>query len=368
MEDDILKNGFLSEDEARRFAEEEKDDALNAIPPTDIIAFTEQRSCADIYRMYKKGQLEIQPDFQRGDVWSPRSQTLFIDSLIKQLPIPSLCISLDVSSQRRLVIDGLQRIRTIIKFLDDTPGREYSLSQTKAVDVRISGKKVSQIRKDNPELCEILENITIPITILRCDYSKKAHMQYLYQIFYRLNTGGNKLYNQEIRNCIFQGTFNTFLKSYVRDLQWLSFNGVTCKEIDKARFRHEEQLLRFFAFYNNLDNYNGSLASFLNDYMEDNINSSEAEINELANLISRTIQVASKIDDLSSSINVREAVFVGIAKNLDRLESLDDYLINDKYQRLLGEKEFSAEEMQEGLSSKDKVKSRINCAISVFAE
>lgn len=130
--------------------------------------------------MYKKGQLEIQPDFQRGDVWSSRSQTLFIDSLIKQLPIPSLCISLDISSQRRQVIDGLQRIKTIIKFLDDTPGKEYSLSQTKAVDYRISGKKVSQIRKDNPELCEILENVTIPITILRCDYSKKEHMQYLY--------------------------------------------------------------------------------------------------------------------------------------------------------------------------------------------
>lgn len=368
MEDDIRENGFLSEDEAKRFAEEEEDGALNAIPPTDIIAFTEQRSCADIYRMYKKGQLEIQPDFQRGDVWSLRSQTLFIDSLIKQLPIPSLCISLDVSSQRRLVIDGLQRIRTIIKFLDDTPGKEYGLSQTKAVDSRLSGKKVSQIRKDNPELCEILENVTIPITILRCDYSKKAHMQYLYQIFYRLNTGGNKLYNQEIRNCIFQGTFNTFLKSYVRDEQWLRLYGVTEKDINKARFRYEEQLLRFFAFYNNLDNYNGSLASFLNDYMEDNMNSSDAAIEEFTNLISRTIQVASKIVDLSTSINIREAVFVGIAKNLDRLETQEGRLIDVKYRRMLMEKEFSTEEMQEGLSSKDKVKNRINCAIRVLGE
>ena len=367
MEDEIKEIEFLSEDEAKRFTEEEKDDALNAFPPVDIIAFTEQRSCADIYRMYKKGQLEIQPDFQRGDVWTSRAQTLFIDSLIKQLPIPSLCISLDVSSQKRLVIDGLQRIRTIIKFLDDTPGKEYSLSQTKAVDSRISGKKVSQIRKDNPELCEILENVTIPITILRCDYSKKAHMQYLYQIFYRLNTGGNKLYNQEIRNCIFQGTLNTFLKSYVRDEMWLRFNNVVEKDIDKARFRYEEQLLRFFAFYNNLENYNGSLASFLNDYMEDNMNPSVDAIAEFTNLINRTIQVASKINDLSSSINIRDAVFVGIAKNITNLGAQSSDVVNDKYQRLLDEREFSAEELQEGLSSKDKVKNRINCAIRVFS-
>ena len=144
---------------------------------------------------------------------------------------------------------------------------------------------------------------------------------------------------------------------YTKDL-----NNKYCERCFKTIHYNEEKKV------NNLDNYNGSLASFLNDYMEDKMNSSEAEISELTNLISRTIQVASKIDDLSSSINVREAVFVGIAKNLDRLESLDGYLINDKYQRLLGEKEFSAEEMQEGLSSKDKVKSRINCAICVFAE
>ena len=160
---------------------------------------------------------------------------------------------------------------------------------------------------------------------------------------------------------------------------WQIYNAIEVKEKiaeidrlqqkqDKARFRHEEQLLRFFAFYNNLDNYNGSLASFLNDYMEDNMTSSEAAIEDFKNLINRTIKVASKIKDLSLSINIRDAVFVGVAKNLDYLEAQSSDVINGIYQSLLGEKEFSAEEMQEGLSSKDKVKNRINCAISVFAE
>ena len=41
-------------------------------------------------------------------------------------------------------------------------------------------------------------------------------MKYLFQIFYRLNSGGNKLYNQEIRNCIFQGSLNSLLKELAR--------------------------------------------------------------------------------------------------------------------------------------------------------
>ena len=94
----------------------------------------------------EKGQIEISPDFQRGEVWRNSAQTLFIDSLMKQLPIPSMCISLDISSQKRMVIDGLQRISSIIKFLDNKI--DWRLSKNEDVDIRISDKKVSEIRKD----------------------------------------------------------------------------------------------------------------------------------------------------------------------------------------------------------------------------
>lgn len=366
MEESIQLEEPMTEDERKRFQEEEKDEVLNAIPPTDIIAFTEQRSCADIYRMYETGQMNIQPDFQRGDVWSSSSQTLFIDSLMKQLPIPSLCISLDISSQKRMVIDGLQRIRTIIKFLGKNPEKEYRLVKSNAVDQRISGKTVSQIREENPSLYAIVENVTLPITILRCDYSQKTHMQYLYQIFHRLNSGGNKLYNQEIRNCIYQGPLNTFLKSYVREEDWLTFYGLTVKDIEKARFRYEEQLLRFLAFYYDYENYKGGLASFLNDFMEEHKNASNAQIEEFRSLIEQTLRVAKKISYLSMSINVREAILVGVAKNINKLQTTSADDLNLLCESLLSQPVFSAEELKEGLSSKEKVKERFNCSIEVF--
>ena len=86
------------------------------IPPSDIVAYNELRSCADLHRMKTEGILDIQPEFQREIVWDKPAQTRFIDSLIKQLPIPSMCFSLDFKAQKWQVIDGLQRMSTICEF------------------------------------------------------------------------------------------------------------------------------------------------------------------------------------------------------------------------------------------------------------
>lgn len=59
------------------------------LPPSDIVAYNELRSCADLFRMHQQKILEIQPEFQRDIVWKGPDQTRFIDSLIKQLPIPA---------------------------------------------------------------------------------------------------------------------------------------------------------------------------------------------------------------------------------------------------------------------------------------
>lgn len=158
----------------------------NDIPPLDIVAFNELRSCADLLRLHQSEQLNIQPDFQRDIVWSKSEQTRFIDSLTKQLPIPSMCFSLDYRTEKRLVIDGLQRIQSIINFLSD---ENWSLSELNDIDQRISGKTVAEIKSTSKELFERVQNVMIPITIIRCDGSKKDHNEYLFTIFSRLNSG-----------------------------------------------------------------------------------------------------------------------------------------------------------------------------------
>src|SRR3954463_15998728 len=113
------------------------DDDNSDLPPSDIVAYNELRSCADLFRMHTQGSLIIQPEFQREIVWKGPAQTRFIDSLIKQLPIPSLCFSMDYKTLRWQVIDGLQRIASIIRFLSGDPN--WTLSRLEDINPELVG-------------------------------------------------------------------------------------------------------------------------------------------------------------------------------------------------------------------------------------
>lgn len=193
------------------------EDDSNEVPPKEVFTFNELRSCADLFRMYKKGLLEIQPIYQRDIVWGNSDRTRFVDSLLKRLPIPSLCFSQDSKTNKMQVIDGLQRIDTIRQLFEDT---EWRLSPLTDIDRRLSGKTIKEIQESNPEVLSDIENFALPVTLLRCDYSKTDHVEYIFTIFRRLNTGGLKLTNQEIRNAIFSGPFNVFLKECNNTKQW----------------------------------------------------------------------------------------------------------------------------------------------------
>ena len=348
-----------------RELEESNDRLAEPVPPVDIVAFTEARSCADLFRLFQKQQLEIQPNFQRKVVWSDRDQTLFVDSLMKQMPIPSLCISLDAKTQQRVVIDGLQRMYTIIRFLDFAQ-KDWRLSCSEDVDERISGKLVSEIHDNESALFSTLENLTIPVTVLRCDYSKSTHMDYLFQIFRRLNSGGRHLLNQEIRNCIYQGSFNTMIKRLSRSEKWCRFAGVTPKKVMQARFAHEERILRFFAFNELWSVYAGHFAAFLNDYMEAYKDSNARQLENFEAVFNDTMDIACKIGVNNMTKNVADAVLVGIAHNLGKLKDMGNAEIQSRYQALMAEAEYSAAALGQGLSQKEKVSQRIKKSIEVF--
>ncbi|MBX2993888.1 MAG: DUF262 domain-containing protein [Bdellovibrionaceae bacterium] len=336
----------------------------NEQPPSDVIAYNELRSCADLYRMFTSGRLQIKPDFQRDIVWSSPQQSRFVDSLIKQLPIPSLCFSLDHESQKWLVIDGLQRISTIIKFLSK---EEWSISGIEDIDPEIAGRSNLEIKKDSSVLYSRLENLTIPITVLRCDLRKKSHSNYLFTIFHRLNTGGMRLNNQEIRNAIFNGPLNELLKECNKYEPWRILMSI--KSDKTYRYKREELILRFFAFYNNSDQYNGKLANFLNEFMRDHKNLSELKRKQWKGLFVRSIDCISNagLVKLNSEPNaVVEALLYGIAKNIDHVEELAPSKFKKQYVSLKAFSEFQDENLRNDLSNRIKLLRRLTVAETLF--
>jgi len=214
-----------------------------------------------------------------------------------------------------------------------------------------------------------LENLTIPVTVLRCDYSKKSHMNYLFTIFHRLNTGGNKLNNQEIRNCIFQGSFNDFLKSMVDYSVFIKLMKID--ENKSYRFAYEELILRFFAFYDGYGKYNGRLAKFLNDYMNEK-KAGEVDLSEKRHIFERTTDLLYQrilnnkpLPKLSKATT--ESIFVGIAKNLNTLEDNNNEEVRAKFLKLRKDEAFSAENLKEGLSRKENVIKRLETAIDILS-
>ena len=340
-----------------------------SVPPADLIAYNELRSCADLYRMYRERQLEISPEFQREIVWSTPVQTRFIDSLVKQLPIPTMCFSLDYKTQKWQVIDGLQRMWSIIRFLN---GDKWRLSSLDDVDPAIAGQWVPNFLEDSKlqQYYSRVQNLSLPITVIRCDYSKIDHMDYLFTIFHRLNAGGFKLNNQEIRNCIYSGKFNDCLRDIDRDPDWLKMTGRSSSEGD--RYRGQERILRFFAFHDSYQEYQGGLATFLNDYMRKHREPDEQFLDDKNDLFHRTFKII--FEDIFEStsdglrgVSVLEAVLVGVSRNLANLETLSREKILEMYNELLTSDEFSDEKLREGLSGRQRVLSRLSTAERVFS-
>lgn len=340
------------------------------VPPGDIVAYNELRSCADLYRMYTTKILELHPDFQRDVVWKGPAQTRFIDSLIKQLPIPSMCFAMDNKAQKWIVIDGLQRISTIVKFLD---GGDWKLSELEDVEPGIAGVSVAAIKTSTDKLHDYytrVENLSIPITVLRCDFQKKDHMNYLFTIFHRLNTGGAKLNNQEIRNCIYGGSLNNLLKHLDKTPAWRTINKM--EEHNNYRFAKQELILRMFALLDRYTQYQGNLAAFLNDYMQDFRNPDPAFLADKEKLFKRTVSLINErifggTSPTGLSLTVLESLLFGVAKNIDALEQSAPEVPRKRFDSLLRHNEFSDATIREGLAKKPRVIARLKTAENVFA-
>ena len=358
IENDQLEE--LLEQEAELSATDE----VNELPPNDIIAFNELRSCFDLVRLYETGKLDIQPDFQREVVWPPAAQTRFIDSLAKQLPIPSMCIALDFKNDKRYMVDGLQRMSSLIAFFKNIDWRLTKLSD---VNPELSGKKVSYIKEHSPDICGRIENVTIPVTVLRCDLSNKTHQEYLFTIFHRLNAGGSRLNNQEIRNCIYQGSLNKMLISIAKSQEFTNLFELNPSK--KYRFSNEELLLRALAHSQHFERYTGPLSKYLNDFMSDNrnvdVSAFQDNLRFAIDFIYNRILKGVPFERVSKTHI--EALFVAVIRNKKELQNDSDAIINQKYTKLKENPLFSIDALKEGLASPEKVIARLTAAIEIFS-
>jgi len=317
-----------------------------------------------LVKRLNKGNILI-PDFQRGYVWSYKEASRFIESLLLGLPVPSIFLAKESNSEKLLVIDGNQRLKTLQFFYAGDFRKEGKGFALRDVQEEFEGKTYETL-DENYKIK--MDDSIIHAIIVKQDEPSNDNSS-IYHIFERLNTGGRELEPQEIRACIFHGKLNELLRNLNKNTKWRRLFGKP-----HLRLKDEELILRFFALYFMHDKYKKPMKNFLNIYMNSNKDLQKNSGEELAGIFVDTVahifdNLGDKAFRVTRQLNsaIFDAMMVGIAKRISRGPIKNNDKIVEKYRSLLSDPEFM-EACKIYTSDEIYVSTRINKAITAFDE
>ena len=199
-----------------------------------------------------EGYIDLQGDdgLQRNrGLWNDIQKSQFIESLMINLPVPLFYF--DGSTKPWKIIDGLQRLYTIVSFIKG----KYILSGLEYLS--------EHNKKDYDNIPGYLRRRILDAEIIAYVINPGTPPDVKYNIFKRINTGGLKLNGQEIRNAFFRGIPATFTKKLA---ETQIFKNVTNNKVTNRRMTDREYANRFIAFQVfSWEDYNGKMDLFLSE-------------------------------------------------------------------------------------------------------
>lgn len=213
----------------------------------DIKSDRVDMSFGEIINMYKENEIVISPEYQRAFRWDKERQTAFIESILLGIPFPSIFVATNEDGTWEL-IDGLQRVSTVLSFFGELKDSFKNNLVLTAGDIvsDLEGLTINTIPMD---LKLAIKRTACRVEIIQRD----SHFEMRYELFKRLNTGGEGLTRQEIRNCIFRGFPNY---QYFTEVLHTCSNNETYRRLvvlsdeAKEQMMYDELFLRFFALFN----------------------------------------------------------------------------------------------------------------------
>ena len=182
--------------------------------------------------LHDKGQLDLNPPYQRKSVWSPRDKRFFIDTILNGYPAPPVFLhkSLDANGRATYhVVDGKQRLQTVIDFRDNKVRIPDDFS-----DVALQKKRWSELQRDSKEK---FWNYVIVVEML-----PSVDEAAIRNIFERINRNSRKLTNQEMRHARYDGWYIGFVEGEAEKTFWREVGLVTAarsKRMADAQFLSE---------------------------------------------------------------------------------------------------------------------------------
>ncbi|HEX8327921.1 MAG TPA: DUF262 domain-containing protein [Hymenobacter sp.] len=179
----------------------------------DLVITRTVYKVSDFLSWQRSKSLVLSPSFQRRAVWPAAAKSFLLDTVLQGLPMPIIFLreqtNLDTLEPYREVVDGQQRLRTLLTYIAPEHLKDYNeitdfFTIKKNHNETLANKAFSQLPND------------IKRKILSYEFSvhvlpPETEDREVLQIFARMNATGIKLNNQELRNAKFFGVFKTLV-------------------------------------------------------------------------------------------------------------------------------------------------------------
>lgn len=195
--------------------------------------------------------LELSPRFQRRPVWKKAAKSYLVDTIVRGLPMPIIFLRdrhADTKTYQamREVVDGQQRIRTVLSFIDSKLVKDYradrdDFSIDEVHNKTLAGKKFKEL--DGETRQKILDyKFSVQV------FSSETGDREILQIFARMNSTGLKLNSQELRNAEFFGRFKAIAYELATEqldrwTQWRIFTDDQIARMNEVEITSEFMLL-----------------------------------------------------------------------------------------------------------------------------
>lgn len=342
----------------------------------DIVTDTYTMTWRELIGQYKDGDLTINPDYQRLFRWDIDQQTQYIESILLAIPSPPVFLAKNEDG-RSEVIDGLQRISTVLKFFASdlfpkTPEGDDESNEIEQNDIQrptqlAEGRIVTSLEGFTaatlPEtLIRTIRYARITVILLEKESSKKAR----YEVFRRLNKFGSPLSDQEIRNCtarLLGRDFPDQLRKLAEDP--LIIEVLSLSDDAVRRMGIEEALLRLLALSFSKQKLKHQIREYLDDFMEYGAEGKFKITPEIEQQIQKTFALihdaipdgrAFRMRNHGFSTNLFDIVATGVFNNI---KVLTTHHLKTRYDLLLKSDDFTSL-IGAGSNTRKKMQGRID--------
>lgn len=242
-------------------------------------------SIFEMNRIIDDNEIILDPDFQRNsNIWNNAKKAKLIESILMGIPIPLFYFA-ENKNGGLSVVDGLQRLFAIKKFIDN----DYPLKNLFYLQ-KLNGLKFSQLERSDQQR---IERYQLQVNVISSNTPEYIKLN----IFERINSGSTPLNKQEMRHALYQGKSTKLLKELS---ECDEFNNAVATKLNPLRMKDRYIILRALVFYlwknnENIKNINTRIKTelyndfddFLGRYMRIMNSMTEEYIEEIKNLFKK---------------------------------------------------------------------------------